>query len=427
MSSPQEGDRFVASRRVRCELFRLNFRNVEKKDGSVVLRKGTVLTFAGVERGRIVRWWRFTAPTLPGKQIRINAEDAKRKLSPLDDSEGAADHDESAEESVSRPGPNPPALSVRSEIGVAEELQRFVALREAGALTQEEFEAQKARLLGTSTAEPEPSPGDEPATGDGRFDVYLTRAGTDFATVTAVLAVIRNLTGVGLAGAQRTLLSAPQRILEGVDSSTVTRAQALFEDVDAEIAMQAAGTPFSGQLGALPDPWYRRPTTYLKPLAFALLLFGLVSCLNWINSFEADAPSPPAQTVPPAPPAPSPAPAQPSEPPSTDALQELFDGLVAAATELADFVVMYEETGASVGTVEACLALEQGYGRFSLLPGLEGSLDVQMEEARDLYFLAQRDCRRAIEDNDPALLFNSVRTADEGFATIVALSGRLTS
>lgn len=43
--------------------------------------------------------------------------------------------------------PEPPALRTAGEMSVADELQKLVALRDSGALTEEEFQHQKTRLL----------------------------------------------------------------------------------------------------------------------------------------------------------------------------------------------------------------------------------------------------------------------------------------
>jgi putative oligomerization/nucleic acid binding protein len=45
------------------------------------------------------------------------------------------------------PAPPPPAAPIASTPGTAEELSRLAELRDRGVLTEEEFQAQKARLL----------------------------------------------------------------------------------------------------------------------------------------------------------------------------------------------------------------------------------------------------------------------------------------
>ena len=89
--------------------------------------------------------------------------------------------------------------------------------------------------------------------------------------------------------------------------------------------------------------------------------------------------------------------------------------------------MVYEQTGISVSTAEACLALEQGYRRFDALPELDGALGIAMENAKILYFNAQRDCRRGLDRQDVSLFIRAVQSADEGFGEIIGLAGRLSN
>ena len=103
----------------------------------------------------------------------------------------------------------------------------------------------------------------------------------------------------------------------------------------------------------------------------------------------------------------------------------MLDGLVAGATELADVVSMYAETGFSVAAVQACFALEDSYRRFEALPRIVGPNEAAMENAKTHYFNAQRDCRRALDGEDVSPFVRSVRSADDGFSEIVGLASRL--
>lgn len=149
MSDPIVGQRYIVTKRVKGQRFRQTvFTNREKKSGTLTVASGTLLTFIGVEKGIIVERWRFTAEKLAGVEVRISAEDAKRKLSLVD-----APSPTSSPVAMQPPPPQGRPYEIRParpavEIGVAEELQRFASLRDSGSLTDEEFQAQKNRLLG---------------------------------------------------------------------------------------------------------------------------------------------------------------------------------------------------------------------------------------------------------------------------------------
>jgi large subunit ribosomal protein L7/L12 len=427
MSDPFVGQRYIVTKRVKGQRFRQTvFTNREKRSGDLTVATGTVLTFIGVEKGVLSGRWRFTAEKLAGVEVRIKAPDAKLKLSPLDSAQQASVSDSSSPASPPVLPREPSPARSGFEIGVAEELQRFVALRDSGALTDEEFQAQKARLLtGRADAGQTERP---PSPIDGRVDVYLVRTGSQ---TIQVIKVLRDLTKSGLAEAKATVESAPQRIFEGIPRDEADRAGRLFDETGATIRIQPAGTPFSGQLGSAPipagsrKPWYLQPVTYIKLFLAWLLLFGLASCINWLRADVEPAPQQQSQAVQPARPSPAPTPAPAPSAPSGQGLQRILDGLLAGAAELGDFTFMYEETGISLSTAEACLALEQGYRRFDALPGLDGNLGIAMENAKILYFNAQRDCKRGLDRQDVALFIGSVQSADEGFAEIVSLYARL--
>lgn len=443
MDQPFAGQRFIATKRVKGQRFRQTvFTNREKKSGTLTVASGTVLTFIGVETGLIVDRWRFTADKLAGVEVRIAVEDARRKLKPVD-----APMPQAAPAPASRQPPPPEGRpygtstpSRRPDVGLAEELQRFVTLRDSGVLTQQEFEAQKARLLGGG---PQAGPPEviEPADSSQQqspplFDLYLVETGSQ---TISVVKLLRELTGAQLVEAKQTAESAPQPVLLGVTKESADRAAQLLDEVGARVRTQPAGTPFAGELGTVRDtsadrkPWYRRPSTYVKIFLAWLLIFGIGSCLAWLGEEpESGTPSPetstPAPTPAPAPrptPAPTPPPAPAPSAPSGQGLQRILDGLVAGAAELADFVAMYEETGFSLRTAEACLALEQGYRRFDILPELDGSQGVALENAKINYFNAQRDCRRGLDRQDVALFIQSVQSAEDGFVEILGLYGRL--
>jgi len=442
---PFVGQRFIATKRVKGQRFRQTvFTNREKKSGTLTVASGTVLTFIGVEKGLIVDRWRFTADKLAGVEVRIPAEDAKRRLAPVDAP--------ASQPATTAPSPQPPppqgrpyetdASSRSPDVGVAEELERFVALRDSGALTQEEFDTQKARLLGgaprSTTSDASGGIGSQPSDGADLYDVYLIETGSQ---TISVIKVLRDLTDAQLAETKRLVESVPQRILAGVRKEDADQAARLLDEAGARIRTQPAGTAFAGELGTVSNaavdgrPWFKRPATYLKIFLGWLLLFGIGSCLAWLGeepeaSTAAQEASTSTPTPPPAPaptPRPAPTPAPAPSAPSGQGLQRILDTLVAGAAELADFVAMYEETGFSLGTAEACLALEQGYRRFDILPELDGSQGIALENAKVHYFNAQRDCRRALDRQDVALFIRSVQSADAGFVEILGLYSRLSN
>ncbi len=146
------------------------------------------------------------------------------------------------------------------EIGLAEELQGFFALRDAGALTEEEFQAQKARLLALGTGISQGQADSESPPVDGPVDLYLIRTGD---RMIYVIKLLRELSNVGLAAAKRTAQSAPVRILEQVSRVEAERVGERFSAVGAATSVQSTGTPFAGTLGFPPPPepekpWYRR-------------------------------------------------------------------------------------------------------------------------------------------------------------------------
>lgn len=445
MDEPFAGQRFIATKRVKGQRFRQTvFTNREKKSGTLTIASGTVLTFIGVEKGLIVDRWRFTADKLAGVEVRIAVEDARRKLKPVDAP--------TPQVATGAPSSQPPPPEGRSygtgasprgpDVGLAEELQRFATLRDSGVLTQEEFATQKARLLG---GEPQAGPPRVMVPVESSrqqspplFDLYLVETGSQ---TISVVKVLRDLTGAGLAEAKQTAESAPQPVLLGVTKEAADRAARLLDEVGARVRTQPASTPFAGELGTVRDtsvnrkPWYRRPSTYVKIFLAWLLIFGIGSCLAWLGE-EPETGAPSRETPTPAPtpapaPRPTPAPTLPPAPapapsaPSGQGLQRILDALVAGAAELADFVAMYEETGFSLRTAEACLALEQGYRRFDILPELDGSQGVALENAKINYFNAQRDCRRGLDRQDVALFIRSVQSAEDGFVEILGLYGRL--
>ena len=339
MDEPVAGQRFIATKRVKGQRFRQTvFTNREKKSGTLTVASGTVLTFIGIEKGAFRERWRFTADKLAGVEVRIPAEDARRALKSVDAPHGqepatgvatggTGASSRQAEAGAAAPGPG---------IGVAEELQRFAALRDSGALTEEEFQEQKTRLLAGG-----------PMVANSKVDVYLVRTGDQ---PILVVKALRELTGVGLAEAKQTIDSVPQLVLRGVSKDEADRAARLFDETSAALRIQPAGSAFSGELGhaSKPSPpskpWYLRPSTYVKLFLGWLLLFGLASCINWLRE-EPEGGTPAAtQPAQPARPAPAPAPAPAPRPtaPTGQGLQRILDGLVVGAAELADFVMTYE-------------------------------------------------------------------------------------
>ena len=242
------GQRFIVTKRVKGQRFRQTvLTNREKKSGTLSVASGTVLTFIGVDKGLVTERWRFTADNLAGVEVRIDVQDAKRRLDPIDAPQQVA-----KPETKAVPQPPPPQGSPygkadaarQAEIGVAEELERFAALRDSGVLTPDEFDVQKKRLLGL---------GDSPATGDqaassppsqvgahSAHDLYLIDVGEKSISV---IKVLRDLTGADLTTAKGVVDSVPQLILESVSEAQADEATRLFEQAGARVATQPTGTP----------------------------------------------------------------------------------------------------------------------------------------------------------------------------------------
>lgn len=143
MSDPYVGQRFIVTKRVKGQRFRQTvFTNREKKSGTLAVASGTVLTFIGVHAGFVTERWRFTADKLAGVEVRIEVEDAKRRLDPIDAPVQKTETDTKTKKVDTDVVKN-------TGIGVAEELERFASLRDSGVLTQDEFDVQKKRLLGS--------------------------------------------------------------------------------------------------------------------------------------------------------------------------------------------------------------------------------------------------------------------------------------
>jgi ribosomal protein L7/L12 len=321
MTEPTVGQRYVVMKEAKGQRFRQTFMsNREKQSGTMTVDIGTILEFIGSVNDRNVERLRFTSDAFAGEEVRIGVEEARRKLLLVDAPPIIA-----AQDLVStRPAAVRPqevtAAQPPSGIGVAEELQRFASLRDSGVLTEEEFQAQKARLLGAGTTQHQGP--HVTASADGLFDLYLIRTGS---RLSSVIGVLKGLSDAGLSTAKLTAQSAPQRILNGIPKAEAERAGHQLTAAGATIHIQPKGTPLSGSFKSPPPPppprpprkpWYLQPTTYVKLFLAWVLLLGVATGINWLRE-EPDLSSQPqgqpTQNARPGPtPNPTPAPTTPS-------------------------------------------------------------------------------------------------------------------
>jgi ribosomal protein L7/L12 len=133
---------------------------------------------------------------------------------------------------ASSPGPTiiPPAATTvprpsPANASSADEVAKLWALRQQGALTEAEFEAQKARVLA----------GEAPGSGAGGRQLLLVSAGIN---KIAVIKRYRQLTNCGLKEALDRVQSAPALLADNLDDATAERLRADFASDGAEVEVR---------------------------------------------------------------------------------------------------------------------------------------------------------------------------------------------
>jgi ribosomal protein L7/L12 len=138
-----------------------------------------------------------------------------------------------------------PAQPPAARVSVADELQKFVQLRDSGVLTPQEFDAQKARLLGEAGGVSLPP--DEPgALADGD-DSQFPDAAQSLVDVTLidpgrrkidVIKELRERSGLGLREAKDLVDSSPTVIMRAVPLREAEVMRAQLESLGASVAVR---------------------------------------------------------------------------------------------------------------------------------------------------------------------------------------------
>lgn len=129
----------------------------------------------------------------------------------------------------------PTAALAAPQASVADELTKLMALRDGGALTAAEFDAQKALVLAGGPPDPAVASG-EPAA--GTVSLVLVDPG---ALLINVIKVVRSLTPLGLREAKNLVDSAPAVVLDSVTPEHPEHAKAALELAGATCEIRPEG------------------------------------------------------------------------------------------------------------------------------------------------------------------------------------------
>lgn len=145
-----------------------------------------------------------------------------------DDDEDDYEDDEPAQQ----PQPSAPSSDL------AGQLAQLAALKNAGALTEEEFAKAKSQLLGSNPQPSASKASEKTYRQEELYDVILTEGTTDFTARLELIKAIRDETGLGSREAKDAVDNPPYTIARGVSRDKAEQIREVAEDCGGEVEIR---------------------------------------------------------------------------------------------------------------------------------------------------------------------------------------------